>query len=275
MKLLKTNKKICTWTVLLISIVILATPAHLQARNNIRSAFFDNYPDAVGTTIEDVNSQPTHCGVCHYEFTGGGPRNLYGQRLETALGGFPSNPNGRRQAVASIENEDPDGDGYSTLIEVTDVNTFSNTPTFPGLTPSNVGSVTSVDVTEIQTHLIPSAGGDTTPPTVAVIVPNGGETYTANTGTTIEWIAGDVSGIAIIDLYVSLDNGVTYKAIELGLSNSGTYEWFPANRPTTQALFQSTGNLHLAKPFRLEEVDQVIRRVLELHGEGVGERPTG
>ncbi|HXI03403.1 MAG TPA: PAS domain S-box protein, partial [Candidatus Saccharimonadales bacterium] len=34
--------------------------------------------------------------------------------------------------------------------------------------------------------------------------------------------------------------------------------------PTTQALFQRTGNLHIAKPFRLEEVDQVIRRVLDL-----------
>ncbi len=38
--------------------------------------------------------------------------------------------------------------------------------------------------------------------------------------------------------------------------------------PTTQALFQRTGNLHISKPFRLEEVDQVIRQILELHGEG-------
>ncbi len=40
--------------------------------------------------------------------------------------------------------------------------------------------------------------------------------------------------------------------------------------PTTQALFQRTGNLHIAKPFRLEDVDQVIRQVLELHGEAGG-----
>jgi two-component system NtrC family sensor kinase len=40
--------------------------------------------------------------------------------------------------------------------------------------------------------------------------------------------------------------------------------------PTTQALFQRTGNLHIAKPFRLEDVDQVIRQVLEQHGEGPG-----
>lgn len=49
--------------------------------------------------------------------------------------------------------------------------------------------------------------------------------------------------------------------------------------PTTQDLFQKTGNLHIAKPFRLEEVDQVIRRVLERQrGNGAmeeGRRPSG
>ena len=100
------------------------------ARQNIRSAFFDVYTNAVGTTIETVPSHVEHCGVCHYDFGGGGPRNLYGARLEEVLLSFPSDPNGRRQAVQSIENEDPDGDGFSTLIEVTDVTTFSNTPTF-------------------------------------------------------------------------------------------------------------------------------------------------
>ncbi|MHC4913241.1 MAG: hypothetical protein ACYTE5_09610, partial [Planctomycetota bacterium] len=235
MKLLKTNKNICIWTVLVISITILVVPARLQARNPIRDAFFEVYPNAVGTTIEDVNSQANHCGACHFEFAGGGPRNPYGQLLEAELPNWGNKQKDR--AVEAIENQDPDGDGYSTLTEVTDVTTFGNTPTFPGLTPSNMGSVTGVDVTEIQTHLIPSAGADTTPPTVAVIVPNGGETYIANDGNTIEWIAGDVSGIAAIDLYVSLDNGLTYKPIELGLTNTGTYEWFPANRPTTQAIF--------------------------------------
>jgi two-component system NtrC family sensor kinase len=49
--------------------------------------------------------------------------------------------------------------------------------------------------------------------------------------------------------------------------------------PTTQALFQRTGNLHIAKPFRLEEVDEVIRQVIELtSGRGGGStegRPAG
>jgi hypothetical protein len=221
---------------ILLSLWIPVEQAH--ARNNIRDAFFTVYADAVGTTIETVPSQPTHCGVCHYDFTGGGTRNLYGARLEQVLPDFPNNKNGKRQAVQSIESEDSDSDGFSTLIEVTDVTTFSNTPTFPGLTPANLSSVTNVNTSEIQTHLVPTTGDDTTPPSVTVIVPNGSETYTANTGTTIQWIAGDASGIAAIDLYVSIDNGVTYKPIVFGLSNTGSYTWFPANRPTTVAIFR-------------------------------------
>lgn len=207
-------------------------------RNNIRDAFFGVYPNAVGTTIETVPSQVNHCGACHYDFTGGGTRNLYGQRLEEVMPDFGNNKNGKKQAVQSIENEDPDGDGFSTLTEVTDLFTFSNTPTFPGLTPANLVSVSNVDSTEIQTHLVPSSGSDTTPPSVTVIVPNGTESYTANSSTTVQWIAGDASGIAAIDLYVSLDNGANYKPIAKGLSNTESYSWFPANRPSNEALFR-------------------------------------
>jgi hypothetical protein len=209
-----------------------------QARNNIRSAFFDVYPDAVGTTIETVPSHPNHCGNCHYDFGGGGPRNLYGQRLEQVLPDFPSNPNGRRQAVLSIENEDPDADGFSTLIEVLDLASFDNTPTFAGLTPANVGQVSNVDLSDIQLHLVPSSGADNTPPEVLVLVPNGGQTLTGNSQATVQWLADDESGVAAIDLLLSLDNGATFRPIAMGLSNSGTHDWFPANRPTTQALIR-------------------------------------
>ncbi|MHC4747515.1 MAG: hypothetical protein ACYS18_09385 [Planctomycetota bacterium] len=128
--------------------IVLTIAQMVHARNPIRDAFFDVYPNAVGTTIEDVNSQANHCGVCHFEFTGGGPRNPYGQLLEAELPNWGNKQ--KDQAVIAIQNQDPDVDGYSTLTEVTDVTTFGNTPTFPGLTPSNVGSVTSVDVTEQQ-----------------------------------------------------------------------------------------------------------------------------
>ena len=222
---------------ILVLIILLGLIAKASfARNNIRSAFFDVYPDAEVTTIGTVPSQSDHCGVCHYEFTGGGPRNPYGVLLESVLPNFSSNPNGRRSAVSSIENDDPDGDGFSTLVEVTDVSTYVNTPTFPGLTPALLSNVTSVDPAEIQSHLVPSTGSDTTPPDVSVIVPDGGENLLANSVATVQWIAGDASGIASVNLYISDDNGLTFKLFAKGLQNTGTYNWFPANRPTTQAI---------------------------------------
>ena len=224
--------------------VVLVTIAGLvgtvHARSNIRSAFFAEYPNAVGTTIETVPSQPNHCGVCHYDFAGTGLRNPYGVRLGEVLGDFGNNENGKRQAIRSIENEDPDLDGYSTLDEVTDTTTYDNTPTFPGLKPANIGSVVNVDVADIQTHLIPSTGSDSTPPVVAVIAPNGPLTLTANTATTIQWTATDIggSGVASINLYLSLDNGATFKLVAKSLSNSGSYTWFPANRPSTESILR-------------------------------------
>ena len=209
-----------------------------RARNNIRDAFFDVYPVALGTPIDTVPSQPAHCGVCHYDFTGGGTRNPYGALLEAVLPDFPSNPNGRRQAVMSIEVVDADSDGFSTLIEVTDTTSFANTPTFPGLTPALVGSVSNVDLSDIQDFLIPSSGGDTTPPDVTVLTPDGGEVLTANGPATAEWIATDASGIAAIDLYLSEDGGTTFRPIAQGLPDSGSHTWFPPNRPTADAVLR-------------------------------------
>lgn len=178
--------------------------------------------------------------MCHYEFTGGGTRNPYGALLEAALPNFGNNPKGKRAAVESIENQDADGDGRTTLEEVTDTITYGNTPTFPGLTPSNLANVTSVNITEIQTHLVPVVGNDTTPPAVTVIAPNGGEVITANTAYTVQWTATDTdgSGVASINLYLSLDNGATFSVIAKSVSNTGSYTWFPANRPSAEAIFR-------------------------------------
>ena len=212
----------------------------IHARANIRSAFFAEYPGAVGTTIETVASQPNHCGVCHYDFAGTGLRNPYGIRVGEVLPDFGNNENGKRQAIRSIENEDSDGDGYTNFVEITDTSTYGNTPTFPGLKASNVGGVLNVALTDIQTNLTPSSGSDTTPPAVTVIYPNGAETLTANTSATVQWSATDTdgSGVASITLYLSLDNGATFKLVAQSVSNTGSFTWFPANRPSTQAIFR-------------------------------------
>ena len=219
-------------------ILMFLLPGMALSRNNIRDAFFTVYPNAVDSAIETVPSQVNHCGACHYDFTGGGTRNPYGVRLEAALPNFGNNPRGKRDAVLSIENEDPDGDGFSTLAEVTDTASYSNTPTFPGLSITNYSNAMQVDLTEIQSHLVPSSGSDVTGPDVTVIFPNGGETVTGNTSATVQWTATDDSGVAGVDIYLSLDNGLTWKLIAKGLTSSSSYSWNVANRPSVEALIK-------------------------------------
>jgi len=201
-----------------------------EARNPYRKNFFDAYPSAEGTVLDTVPSHANHCGVCHFDFAGGGTRNPYGLAVEAT--------DRSEAAILGLGGDDSDGDGFSNGTEITDVTTYVNTPTFSGLTPAIVGSVMNVDLADIQDHLVPSTGGDTTPPSVTVIVPNGGETYVGNSGTTVQWTASDDSGIAAIDLYMSDDNGATFRTIAKGLSNSGSYTWYVANRPTTEAWFR-------------------------------------
>jgi len=212
------------------------TPA--DARPNIRDAFFGAYPNAVGTPLDTVPSFPTHCGVCHYDFSGGGTRNPYGLTVENALPSFPSNPNGRRSAVLSVENQDADGDGFTALIEVTDTTNFGNTPTFPGLTPANFGNVSNVTLSDIQAYLVPSTGGDVAPPAVTVMSPNGGEFLVGNAAALVEWTATDPSGVAAVDIELSDDGGLTFRPVALGLPNTGSHTWYVPNRPTVNGLIR-------------------------------------
>ena len=201
-----------------------------EAKNPYRKDFFKAYPQAKGTRLDTLPSSGEHCGVCHYDFTGAGPRNAYGLAVEQTDKSVA--------AILGLGSLDSDADGFSNDIEITDVVQFTNTPTFPGLTPATVGGVSGVDQAELLKHLVPSTGDDTTPPEVIVISPNGGEVLTANQPTSVEWVAGDASGIAAINLYSSDDGGLTYLAFALGLPNTGSYTWYPANRPTTQAMFK-------------------------------------
>jgi hypothetical protein len=223
---------------LILAAGLLAQPPRAQAKQEIRDAFFLLYPNALGTTIDTVPSHPDHCGVCHFRFRGGGTRNPYGLRVEDVIGNFPNTEQGRMDAIESVELEDPDGDGYTSLTEITDTLNFANTPTFPGLTPANVGNVTDVDIADIQDYLVPTTGGDVTPPDVTLIAPNGGEILVGNAPTTVAWTATDASGVSGVSLYVSLEDGLTYEPIAIGLTNSGSHTWFPANRPTTLALIK-------------------------------------
>ncbi len=215
-----------------VSILVIATLLTLpvspaQARRPIRKAFFNVYPGATASRLDDLPSNAGHCGVCHFDFDGGGPRNPYGLSVEVAIGSFPTT----EDAILSLDGLDADNDGFINNVEITDVINFTNTPTFPGLESGNVGTVANVDPADILPHLTPSGSSDTTPPVVTVLSPNGGGNVQAGTFDFVTWSATDASGISHVDIYLSDDFGGTFKQVAAQESNDGTFDWFVPNRP--------------------------------------------
>ena len=152
-------------------------------------------------------------------------------------------------AIWGVRNEDPEQDGYSTFTEITDhlgPQAFDNTPTYPGLSAGNAGDIrtrnlTAEDLDYIYARLTPTSTVDTTPPEITVLGPNGGEILSANHAAAITWNASDASGIATVDIYVSFDGGLSFSPVAYltgTAATSGSYTWFPANMPTTQALVE-------------------------------------
>ena len=204
------------------------------ANPTIRAAFFSIYTNAIGTALDlgslVGSSKAEHCGVCHYNFSSGGdPWNPYGQAIRSFGVGGKTGPT---NAIWNVRNLDPDGDGYTAQTEITDLS-YGNTPTFPGLQASNLNLIVSANQSMVASYLTPSVIADTTPPSVTVTKPNGGEIYTADRWTNITWTASDASGIAAIHIYESLDNGATFSPVAFNLPNTGSYDWVPANRPVT------------------------------------------
>ena len=79
-------------------------------------------------------------------------------------------------------------------------------------------------------------GGDTTPPTVAVSAPNGGESWDAGTVHAITWSASDDVGVTAVDiLYSTTGAGGAYTSIATGEPNDGTYDWTVPNDPSSNA----------------------------------------
>jgi hypothetical protein len=213
-------------------LVLLIAPAF--ARQAVRDTFFAVYPNALGTPLDKVQNT-THCLVCHYKASGGGPRNPYGDAIKNT--GFPltgGSDVGRSNAIWTVRLLDSDGDGFTNLVEITDTINYGNTPTFPGYSTANTNLITELDPSLIAGYLTPAVGGDTTPPVVQVTFPNGGQTFVANRFTNVTWTITDASPMASVNVFVSLDNGATYQQVgrEVG---SSPFAWVPADRPTTQA----------------------------------------
>jgi hypothetical protein len=91
---------------------------------------------------------------------------------------------------------------------------------------------------EINTHVTPSGSLDNTPPEVTVVSPNGAESFDAETIQSITWSATDASGISHVDIYMSEDNGISYKPVAKGEASDEPYGWFVPNLPGSQTLIR-------------------------------------
>jgi hypothetical protein len=77
---------------------------------------------------------------------------------------------------------------------------------------------------------------DTSPPTVTLLSPNGGEVWKTGSEQTIEWSASDNVGVTSVSLYYSTDGGSTWQEIATGLGNTGTYLWTVPYDPSGNAM---------------------------------------
>jgi len=66
---------------------------------------------------------------------------------------------------------------------------------------------------------------ETTPPSVAVVRPNGGEQLLGQRQFTIQWTASDGVAVTAVDLLLSTDGGTSFTPIATGLPNSFSYAW--------------------------------------------------
>lgn len=218
---------------MLLAIVLCAATVPAEARPPIKADFFNLYPGADGTQLTDLPSNSKHCGVCHFDFDGGGRRNPYGVAVEALIQLGLSNTN----AMIAIENLDSDGDGFTNLEEITN-SVFSNTPTFPGLYTANVPFTMHVTQSEVLPYVTPNGSADTTPPAVTLISPNGGEVIAAAGFSAATYTASDASGIAWVNLYLSDDGGTTFKKVVDRAPDTGTVNWFVPNLPGPQTVIK-------------------------------------
>ena len=207
--------------------------ATAAARPPIKSDFFDVYPGADGTQLTDLPSNSKHCGVCHFDFDGGGRRNPYGIAVEALIQLGLSN----EDAILAVQDRDSDGDGYTNLEEIT-LSLYNNVPSFPGLSAANLDWVQNVNGAEVVPYLTPSGSNDVTPPVVTLIYPNGGESFAAAGMGLATYSAADTSGIAFVRLFYSDDGGVQFKQLVDRAPDTGTISWFVPNLPGSQIVLR-------------------------------------
>ena len=105
----------------------------------------------------------------------------------------------------------------------------------------NVHDHPTTDATTLASgsvHHFQLAVGDSTPPSVAVTAPNGGEAIEAGSTFTITWTASDGSGIDFFGIAYSSDAGSTFTDIDIVPGDQRSYLWNVPIILTDQALIK-------------------------------------
>jgi hypothetical protein len=79
---------------------------------------------------------------------------------------------------------------------------------------------------------------DTTPPTVTVTSPNGGEVLNSGSTFPVTWTASDNIGVTQSAIFHSSNGGGSYNLVATLGGNPGTYNWTVPNTPSTQNLIR-------------------------------------
>jgi beta-lactamase superfamily II metal-dependent hydrolase len=78
----------------------------------------------------------------------------------------------------------------------------------------------------VDTYYNSGVAPDITPPQVTLIEPSGGEVFYVGSGDTIRWIATDNAGIDSVNLFYSIDGGITFPyTIVTKQQNDSVYVW--------------------------------------------------
>jgi len=87
------------------------------------------------------------------------------------------------------------------------------------------GSIVEAGVDDFQILACPLPG-DTEPPTVVVLDPNGGEELESTTDYPILWHAEDNEGVTAVNIFLSYDSGLTFPdTLAMGEVNDSVYVW--------------------------------------------------
>ncbi len=101
----------------------------------------------------------------------------------------------------------------------------------------STGAVAAYTFTAVSAdHAISARFADVAAPAVAVLAPNGGESWTEGAAQDITWSASDNAGVASVTIEYSENAGQgPWIAIASGLPNSGSYSWTVPSTPTGTA----------------------------------------